>query len=158
MMAEQNAGAGAGQTGSRIDPYRQYNFKLRVQGIDENAGHFHQCTGLRVKVHPIAYREAGLNQVVHQIPGQVEYGPVVLRYGVTKSRELFDWFMTGVKGKVDRRSVSIVMLDSDGVTEAFQWNLLNAWLSEWSGPPLGGLEREVAIEAVTVSYETLERD
>jgi phage tail-like protein len=160
MMAEQNAGAGAGagQTGSWTDPYRAYNFKLRIQGIDENVGHFAQCSGLSVKVQRILYREAGMNQVVHQLPGQVEHEPVILRYGLTKDRVLFDWFMTAVKGKVDRRSVSIVMLDPDGVTEALQWNLINAWLSEWRGAPLAALEREAAIESVTLVYETLERD
>ena len=153
-MAEAKTQA-AGQTGARKDPYRGYNFKLEIQGVTE--GHFAECSGLDVKVHAISYREGGNSQVVRRLPGPVEYGDITLRYGLTDSRELWDWFTTSVRGKVDRRNVSVVMLDSDGVTEVVRWNLISAWLSEWRGAPLNALEKEVAIETMTLVYETLER-
>ena len=153
-MATVNAQA-AGQTGSWTDPYRAYNFKLEIQGVTE--GHFAECSGMEVKVHPISYREGGNAQVVHRLPSFVEYGDISLRYGLTNSRELWDWFLTSVRGKVERRNVSIVMLDGDGVTEVMRWNLINAWLSEWRGTPLNALEKEVAIETLTLVFETLER-
>lgn len=137
------------------DPYRAYNFKLIIQGVTE--GHFTECTGLAVKVDAIKYREAGNNQVVRRIPGQVEYGDIVLRYGLTASHELWDWFMTSVKGQVVRKNVSILMLDSDGSTERMRWDLINAWPAEWKGVPLNALSREAAIESLTLVYETVNR-
>jgi phage tail-like protein len=137
------------------DPYRAYNFKLIIQGVTE--GHFTECTGLTVKVEAIKYREAGNNQVVRRIPGQVEYGDIVLRYGLTSSHELWDWFLTSVKGVVARKNVSILMLDSDGATERMRWDLINAWPSEWKGVPLNALSREAAIESLTLVYETVNR-
>ncbi|MEO8133192.1 MAG: phage tail protein [Betaproteobacteria bacterium] len=150
-----DANTQAGQTGSRTDPYRAYNFKLEIQGVTE--GHFAECSGLDVKVHSISYREGGNAQVVRKLPGPVEYGDITLRYGLTESRELWDWFTTSVQGKVDRRNVSIVMLDSDGVTEVMRWNLISAWPSQWRGAPLNALDKEVAIETMTLVFETLER-
>jgi len=137
------------------DPYRAYNFKLIIQGVTE--GHFTECTGLNVKVEAIKYREAGNNQVVRRIPGQVEYGDVTLRYGLTSSHELWDWFLEAVKGQVKRKNVSILMLDSDGARERMRWDLINAWPSEWKGVPLNALAHEAAIESLTLVYETLNR-
>jgi len=152
--APQNAPAGA-QPGAFIDPYRAYNFKLEIQGVTQ--GHFTECGGMGIKVNPIRYREGGTTQVIHAIPGPVEYADITLRYGLTSSREMWDWFMNAVKGKVERKNVSILLLDSDGVTEIMRWNLINAWPSHWQGTPLDALSREVAVESLTLVFETLER-
>ncbi len=137
------------------DPYRAYNFKLVIQGVSE--GHFTECSGLGVKVDSIKYREAGNNQVIRHIPGQVDFSAVTLRYGVTNSHELWDWMLTAVNGQVERKNVSVLMLDSQGVTEVVRWDLINAWPSEWQGAGLNALNHEVAIEALTLVYETISR-
>jgi phage tail-like protein len=145
----------ANNPGVFTDPYRAYNFKLVIQGVTE--GHFTECSGLGVRVQAIKYREGGINQVVHAIPGFVEYADVTLKYGLTNSAELWNWFMTVVKGKVTRKNVSILLLDSDGATEVMRWDLINAWPSEWRGVPLDAMHREVALETLTLVFETLER-
>jgi len=145
----------AEQTGEYVDPYRAYNFKIEIQG--SIVGHFTQCSGMEVKVHPIAYRESGNSQVVHYVPGQVEYSPITLHYGLTESRDLWNWFMTGVQGKVERRNLSIVLTGSDGVSEVTRWNLFHAWPTAWTGPLLETTAHEVAIESLTLVCETLER-
>lgn len=138
-----------------VDPYRAYNFKLEIQGVTE--GHFTQCSGMGIKIDAIAYRQGGVGQVVHRLPGRVEYADIVLRYGLTSSTDLWQWFLSAVKGKVERRNVSIVLLDNDGATEVMRWNLVNAWVREWRGAMLDALSKEAAIESVTLVYETLER-
>ena len=47
----------AGAAGAVTDPYRAFNFKLEIRGVIE--GHFTECSGLGVRVHPIRYREGG---------------------------------------------------------------------------------------------------
>jgi phage tail-like protein len=143
------------QPGVFVDPYRAYNFKMVIQGVTE--GHFTECSNMGIKVDAISYREGGQSQVVHRIPGRVEYADVTLRYGLTASMELWNWLMTGVKGKIERKNVSIAMLDSDGVTEVLRWNLVNAWVAEWRGAPLDALAHQVAVESMTLVFETLER-
>jgi phage tail-like protein len=149
------ADAATAKTGAAIDPYRAYNFKLEIQGVTE--GHFTECSGFGVKVHAIAYREGGNSQVTRRLPGPVEYADVTLKYGLTSSRDLWDWFMTAVHGQVERRNVSIVLMDTDGLTEVARWNLIDAWASEWRGAPLDAIGREAAIETVTLVYESLAR-
>ena len=137
------------------DPYRSYNFKLEINGAAE--GHFTECSGLNVKVESIPYREAGTNQIVRKLPGPVDYASVTLRYGVTESRELWDWLMTAVNGKVERKNVSIILLDSEGTNEVMRWNLSNAWPSEWQGAGLNTTDRAIAIDSLTLVFDSLER-
>ena len=147
--------AAAAQAGTYVDPYRAFNFKIEIGSVTE--GHFTQVSGLGARVTPISYREAGNSQVVHYIPGRVEYSEITLSYGVTKSRELFDWFKTGVAGHVQRKNLSIVLFDADGTTEVMRWNLVNAWATEWSGALLDAHSQEVAIESLTLVCESMDR-
>ena len=140
---------------NQVDPFRSYNFKLDIGGVTE--AHFTECSGLGVKVTSIAYREAGNNQVVRHSPGPVDYAAVTLRYGLTSSRKLWDWLQSAAQGRVERKNVSILMLDSQGTSEVMRWNLIDAWPSEWHSASLDALSREVAIESMTLVYDTLER-
>jgi phage tail-like protein len=151
-MPEAETGA---QTGTFVDPYRAYNFKLVIQGVTE--GHFTECSGMGIRVNPIAYREGGQAQVVHRLPGRVDYAEITLRYGLTASRELWTWFLTAIEGRVERKNVSIVLMDSQGASPVTQWDLVNAWPSSWQGAPLDALGNEAAIESLTLVFETLRR-
>jgi phage tail-like protein len=143
------------QPGIFIDPYRSYMFKLEIMGVTE--GHFTECSGFDVSVHPIRYREGGDHEVVHAIPGRVEYGDVTLKYGLTESRQLWDWFVGAVQGRVERKNVSIVIVPSDGAGEGPRWNLYNSWPSRWRAAPLDAMDREVAIESLTIVFDRMDR-
>jgi phage tail-like protein len=136
------------------EPFRAYSFKLIIQGVTE--GHFTQCSGLAVRVDTIRYREGG--GTMHWLGGLPDYSPVTLKYGVTRSRELWDWINSSVNGKVQRRAVHIVMLDADGITEKQRYTLGRAFASAWSAAPLDTLTSLVAIESLEIVYETLDRD
>lgn len=142
------------QPGNAVDPYRAYNFKLVIQNVVQ--GHFTQVEGPGIRIDRILFREGGENSAVRAIPGQVEYTPVTLRYGLTDSTELLRWLFTAVDGKVERRNVSLAMLDDAGSTEVRRWNLLGAWPCDWFGAPLDALGKELAIESLSLAYDRLE--
>ncbi|MBQ0896723.1 phage tail protein [Micromonospora sp. NPDC047548] len=141
------------QPGAPVDPYRAYNFKLLINGITN--GHFTEVSGLEVTIARRAYREAG-NDRIRAVPGQVDYAPVTLHFGLTSSRELWDWVQAAARGTVNRRNVSVVLLDAAGTSEALRWNMINAWPMRWRGAHLHTLSQEIAIEALTLAYEGLE--
>ena len=141
------------ETGTWTDPYPNYNFKIEIDGITE--GHFKQCTNLGARVQTISYREGG-DQVVHRIPGQVEYADATLRGGVTASRQLWMWFQAAVKGTPQRKTVSVVVYGADGVQERLRWNLINAWPKEFQCMPLDAQGSEIAIYTLSIAFETLE--
>ena len=135
--------------------YRAYNFKLDIQGVI--AAYFTEVSGLGVRVEVIDYREGGGPPAVRRLPGRLTVGEVTLRYGLTNSTYLWDWLMSAVRGKVERRNLSIILVGTDGITEVTRWNLTNAWVCEWRGAKLDALGQEVALEHMTLVPETLER-
>jgi phage tail-like protein len=141
--------------GQDVDPYRAYRFKLLIPGLAD--AHFSSCTGLAARVTPIRYREGGAAQLVQSIPGPVEFADVTLRYGLTASSYLFDWFLDTAKGNIQRQNVSITVLDADGTTERVRWDLIRAWPCEWRGSALDAMSHEVAIETLTLTFESFSR-
>src|SRR5512138_2596825 len=125
------------------EPYRSYNFRLDINGVTQ--GHFTECSGPGVKVEALSYREACNNQIVHRLPCRVPYADVTLKYGLSSSRELFDWLLNAVNGNVTRQNVTVTMLDSTGAADVMHWDLINAWPAEWHGALLDALGHEVAI-------------
>ena len=147
--------AAQARAGAPVDPYRNYNFLLQIQDVAE--ARFTECVGLGMRITPIRYRESGAGQIVRALPGPVEYAEVTLRYGLTNSIDLWNWLTSAVRGMVQRRHVSVVMLDSDGARQTIRWNLLNAWPCQWSGAPLDAMGREAAIEELRLAFDSLER-
>ncbi|MFC3502648.1 phage tail protein [Micromonospora krabiensis] len=141
------------QPGAPVDPYRAYNFRLLVNGVTN--GHFTEVSGLAMSIPGIPYREHGTDRI-RIVPGQVEYEPVTLHFGLTASRELWDWVHAVAKGVVSRRNVSIVLLDAAGTAEVLRWNLINAWPTGWRGAALNTLGQEIAVAALTLRYEGLD--
>jgi phage tail-like protein len=150
-----NGGNAAPAAVQFAEPYRSYNFRLDINGVTQ--GHFTECSGPGVKVEALSYREAGNNQIVHRLPGRVQYADVTLKYGLSSSRELFDWLMNAVNGNVTRQNVTVTMLDSTGAADVMHWDLINAWPAEWHGALLDALGHEVAIESITLVYEQIVR-
>ncbi|MFL5357283.1 phage tail protein [Archangium sp.] len=146
---------GGAQPGTQPELLRGYNFRMDINGVSE--GRFTACDGLEVQVNALRYREGGAGPVVRRLPGPVSYGDVTLRYGLTTSRELWNWFMESVNGTPTRKNVSIIMTGPDGITEVFRWNLVDAWPSAWKGAALDALGQMVAIESVTLVFESINR-
>ena len=146
----------AAQPGNWVDPYRAYTFNLLIQNVP--AGHFTEVSGLGIRIERISYREAGLNSVVHAVPGQVMYSEVTLRWGLTSSRELWDWLMDVKDGRVRREEVSVAVLDPTGTAEVMRWNLARAWPCEWLGAPLDASSTRLIIETLRLCHEGITRD
>jgi hypothetical protein len=62
-----------------------------------------------------------------------------------------------VRGRNDRRPVTIQQLDSAGGRIVNAWRLDDAWPCCWSGPSFNAVGNEVAIEELELAYEELVR-
>ena len=147
-------GASPAQPGTYVDPYAAYNFQIEIG--NEVVGYFTECSGLGARVEAVQWREGGSGRWVHQLPGRLEYADVTLRYGLTASRDLWDWFTQLMQGEAERKNVSIILLDNQSQAVE-RWNLFQAWPKQWQGTPLDALGQEVAVESVTLVFEYLER-
>jgi phage tail-like protein len=140
-----------------VDPYRAYQFKLIIDGTPK--GHFTRVTGMGIHIDPIAYREGGENQTVRQLVGRTTYDPVTLWFGLIKAdtESLWQWLMRGVAGDTAPKNVSIVVLGAGGSGEKVRYNLNGAWPSHWRGAELDAMSRDIAVEQLTLVYESLTR-
>lgn len=139
---------------SRMDPYAGFRFVLEIDGIAQ--GSFSQVSGFGSRVQPVEYREGGDAPTVRKLPGLVSYPDVTLRWGVTDSRELYDWHMAAVAGHIERKNGSIVLFGDDG-QEKVRWNFFKAWPSVWDGPDFDATANAVALHTLTISCERLEQ-
>lgn len=138
----------------RVDPYKNFRFLLEIDGITQ-AG-FSDCSGFGSSVEVIEYREGGDPATVRKLPGKNSYPDITLKWGVTDSRELYDWHRSALNGRVDRRNGSIILLDDIG-QEKVRWNFFTAWPSKYDAPDFSAKGNDVAIDALTLSCERLER-
>ena len=140
--------------GQRIDPYKNFRYLVEIDGIVQ-AG-FSEASGFGSDVEVVEYREGGDTPTVRKLPGKTSYPDISLKWGVTDSRELYDWHKTALDGAVERKNGSILLLDDLG-EEKVRWNFFEAWPSKWEGPSFNATGNEVAVETLTVSCERVER-
>jgi phage tail-like protein len=140
--------------GQRVDPYKNFRFLVEIEGIVQ-AG-FSEVSGFGSEVEVVEYREGGDTSTVRKLPGKTTYRDLTLKWGITDSRELYDWHRAAVNGQVERKHGSILLLDDLG-QEKVRWNFFDAWPSKWEGASLNATGKEVAIDALTVSCERMER-
>ncbi len=139
---------------SRVDPYKNFKFIVEIDGI-VHAG-FSECSGLESRVEVIEYREGNEPETsVRKLPGRASYSNIVLKRGLTDSRELYDWHRTAIRGPVDRKNGSIILLDDAGESKV-RWNFRNGWPARWEGPLLNARGNAVAIETLEIAHEGLE--
>src|SRR5437773_12275624 len=138
-------------TGDRKDPFRGYNFKLEIDGI--NKAGFRECAGLDATAAPIEYREGDEKVYTpRKLPGQTKYSNLTLKWGITDDHSLWDWQKKTIDGKTERKNGSIVLMNEDG-EEKIRWNFVFGWPTKWTGPSFNATANEVAIESLEIAHE-----
>ena len=141
--------------GNRSDPYLDFNFLVEVDGLV--AGGFSEVSGLTVEVEVESYREGGLNDFVHKLAGAVKYpSNLIFKHGITDSDALWEWYEDVQQGTIERKSASVVLLDSTG-EERRRWNFAGAYPVRWVGPQLRAGSAEVAVESLELAHQGMTR-
>ena len=141
-------------TAQRIDPFGSTNFLVEIDGITRAS--FQQVSGFDSTIDVIEHREGGDNMTPRKLPGMTKHANIVLKWGLATDDELYRWHRDVVRGVLQRRNGSIVLLDRQG-QEVVRWNFFNAWPSKWDGPDLNAEGNDVAIETLELAHEGIER-
>ena len=115
--------------GERRDPYRNFRFRLEIEGIQQ-AG-FSEVSGFDASLDVIEYREG--NEVItpRKLPGLAKYSNITLKWGVTDSMDMYNWMQNSIQGKVERKTVTIIALNEEG-SDVATWQVIEAWPAKWS--------------------------
>jgi phage tail-like protein len=140
---------------ARIDPFLSYNFAVEVEGLV--AGGFSEVSGIEIQTEVQEYREGGVNEFVHKRAGPTKYpSNLILKKGITDVRTLWIWYWDVMQGIVERKNVSVLLLDTEGA-EQLRWNFEQAYPVRWVGPSLRGTASEVAVETLELAHNGLAR-
>lgn len=143
------------QTGQRVDPFRNFNFLVELEGIAQAS--FTECTGLGSTTEVIENREGGDNVTVRKLPGKTTYNDITLKWGVTSSTELYEWRQQIIDGLVLRLNISVVLFDLANSLEVARWNVFRAWPTRYEGPSLNAKGNDIAIDTLVLAHEGLVR-
>ena len=143
----------------RDDPYGRFNFMVKlgdVGGEDQVGGGFAEVSGLESEIVYAEYRN-GNDKVNHvrKIPTLHKTGDVTLKRGLIGDLRLFEWLKATRDGTIDRRTVTITLLDETR-SPVCQWRLLGAQPRKWTAPALSARGKDVAIEELVLVGEQLE--
>jgi len=140
--------------GNRGDPYLNFNFLVELDGITQ-AG-FTDCSGFGSTTEPVEMNEGGFNSASHKFVGRTKQNNLTLKWGLTDSRELYNWYRDVVNGKIQRKNGSIIVLDLEG-QEKVRWNFREGWPTKWDGPDFTAKGNDVVIETLEIAHEGIER-
>ncbi|NND93110.1 MAG: phage tail protein [Granulosicoccus sp.] len=134
-------------------PLTAYHFKVEWGGARIG---FTEVSGLEQAVQPVLYREgSSASYAPMVIPGLPGFENIVLKRGMmANDNEFFDWIDTIRLNQVERRDVTISLLNAEhdpGVV----WKVRNAWPVRLQGPLLDATRNAVAIELLELAHEGL---
>ena len=127
-------------------------FGVEIDGISING--VHTVEGLEHE-HEVVEFHDGDNGTTQFRPGRQKPGKLKLIKDFSSTKEWFTWRKSVVDGKVDRKSVSIV-IHNDAGEEAMRYNFYECFPSKYSGPSLNARNSAHATESIEVVWETFE--
>ena len=146
----------------RDNPYGRFNFLVSLGGASGDGAPGSVVGGYFEVILPTAEMElteyrAGNEKVnsPRKMTGLTKYSDVTLRRGLVGSTDLWEWFKAVRDGALDRRNVTVTLLD-EAHRPVMTWRLSNCLPVKYTGPTLNARGDDVAIEELTLSVERLE--
>ncbi len=135
-------------------PYGKFRYKVEIDGLE--TGGFSEASGFDASIDVIEYREGDMVQTPLKLPGLKKYGNITLKQGVADSMVMYEWMIAGVEGEVERKTITITILDETETATA-SWQVINAWPAKYTAPDFNATSSEVAIETLEIAHEGMTR-
>ncbi|WP_215225676.1 phage tail protein [Echinicola shivajiensis] len=134
-------------------PLSKFHFSVEWGGTKIG---FTEVSGLDVETEIIEYRHGASPEYSKiKMPGMQKFSNITLKRGTFKSdNEYFEWYNTINLNKVDRRDITISLLNEEH-EPVVSWKVKNAWPLKVQSTDLKGDGNEVAIESMELAHEGL---
>jgi phage tail-like protein len=139
------------------DPFGAFRFAVRIGDAneDERVCGFSEASGLTMETDVETIREGGVNTHEIQLAGPSKFpARLVLKRGLAEV-ELWSWYQDVVKGKVERKTVTVVLQNYAG-QKKWQWVFSKACPVKWTGPDFRAGTAAVAFEAIELIHRGLD--
>lgn len=131
-------------------PGLSVRFFVSIDGFG-SLGTWTKCEGLAVEYEVVEYREGGVNDFVHKLPGGRKYQNVRLTRPLNQGAETVARWVGALSRKVERQNAEIAVLDGDGEVVC-RWNLAGVYPVRWTGPTLDAGGNQVATETLELAH------
>lgn len=138
-----------------------FRFAVSFRRVDNGSavelcrGAFSECTGLEATMEPKVIKSGGVNFGAAQRAGQVSFATVILKRGMTRTRDLTRWFHLVAGGAYGyRMSAEIVVQDAAG-QPAITWQLDRCLPVKFKAADLNAKGNEVGVEELHLAHEGL---
>ncbi|MBK8814425.1 MAG: phage tail protein [Methylococcaceae bacterium] len=144
-------------------PFTSFNFIVSINVENSNElglvnplcdSAFSECDGLEMTMEPKTVREGGNNTQLIHLVGQVNYGNLTLKRGMTKNLALWKWFKIAASSPTHRgllAQTTIVMRDAAGKGQ-IKYELFDCLPIKLKAAPLNAKDGIVAVEEMQISY------
>ncbi len=157
-------GTGFVKNAHRIDPYKNYKFRVVMDGKPVLG--VSKVGALKRTTEVVKHREGGENSTDHKSPGRTTYDAITMERGITHDREFEKWANTvhpysgdtGMDLAKYKKDLTLEVMNEKGHV-AFRYFLYDCWVSEYTAiPDLDANANAVAIESIKIELEGWERD
>jgi phage tail-like protein len=133
----------------------EISFKRTGSDVAVCSGAFAECTGLEATMEPKVIKSGGENYGAYQRPGVVSFATVVLKRGMTKTRDLFKWFQMVNGGAYAYRLSAEIAMKNPGDETVVTWSLDNCLPVKFKAADLNAKGTDVGIEELHLAHEGL---
>lgn len=120
------------------------------------SGAFSECTGLEATMEPKVIKEGGRNYGAVQRAGPVTFSTVILKRGMTPSRDLWRWFeLVSSKAAYAYRLNAVITLLNGNNQAQLKWQLDQALPIKFKAADFNAKGTEVGIEELHLAHEGL---
>lgn len=149
---------------TRFDPYRNYNFRVKID--NQYVAALSKCTGLKRTTEVTPWREAGDPSSSRQLPGKTKFEPITLEAGLTHDPTFENWanlvhnFQGDAAGSLAHfRKDVLIEIYNEGGQKVIAYKVFRCWVSEYQSiPDLDANGNGVAITHIKLENEGWERD
>jgi phage tail-like protein len=136
------------------DPYGAFRYRVEILGVQ--VGGFSEVSGIERETTLEDFREGGLNDYTHKLVTVTKYQNLTLRRGLADANELWQWHQDVVNGKIERRQVNVVLVDTAG-NDTWRWVFDKAYPVKWTGTALNATTAAVFVESIELAHNGIRR-
>ena len=119
------------------------------------SGAFSECSGLDATMEAKTIKEGGRNWGEIQRSGKTSFATLVLKRGMTNTRDLWTWYEFVGTGKYAHRMTAIITLFNTLGEAVLAWKLANAMPIKFKAADLSASATDIAIEELHMVHEGL---
>ena len=150
----------------RLDPYKNFKFRLKWDGIYVAA--VSKMSSLKRTTEVVEHREGGDPSTSHKSPGRHKFDALTLERGLTQDSNFHNWaglvwnFGAGLGSEVSltnfRKDIYLELYNEAGQL-VIGYKIYRCWVSEYQAmPDLDANANAIAIEHIKLENEGFERD